>query len=411
MTLMVRRPSRCALLAPSRILLGGFLSLLGTLSSAQPTWSRDVLPIVQARCQGCHTSGGIAPFSLASHADAAPHAAGIAAMVESRAMPPWKADDACRPLKDSRRLSEDELSVIVAWARGGAPEGDPAVARPNPTSLPALPWVDAEVSMPEPYTPSRARPDDYRCFVIDPKLAGERDLIGYDIVPGQRTLVHHVLLYGVSRSEANRLDAAEAGPGYTCFGGPGLDGAPGAVYGAWVPGTSATQYPEGTGITMFTDDVIVMQVHYNTSHGDGHDHEIGPDLTTIKLQLAKGRVEKPALIFPIADLNFTIPPKASTYTSTVSILFPVGATLYGMGPHMHTRGRQIGVTADNACLVNVPAWDFNWQQLYQFQTPMSLKAGVRLRLSCTWNNASDKIVRWGEGTDDEMCLNYFYMTR
>lgn len=395
----------------SRYFLALSLSLLSGVASAQPTWSGDVLPIVQARCQGCHMTGGIAPFSLESYAQAVPHVAGVAAMVESRAMPPWKADDSCQPLKESRRLSEDELSIIVAWARGGAPEGDPALARPNPTSLPSLPWVDAEVSMASPYTPSTARPDDYRCFVIDPKLPGERDLIGYDIVPGQRALVHHVLLYGLARAEAEKLDAAEAGPGYTCFGGPGSNGAPATVYGAWVPGTSATQYPPTTGITMATENVIVMQIHYNTSHGGGQDHAIGPDLTTIKLQLAKGRVEKPATIFPIADLNFTIPPKSSGYTSAVSFPFPVGASLYGMGPHMHTRGRQISVSADNTCLVNVPSWDFNWQQLYQFTTPVPLKAGTRLRLSCTWDNASDKVVRWGEGTEDEMCLNYLYLTR
>lgn len=388
--------------------------LLGPgLAFAQPTWSRDVLPVVQQRCQGCHTTGGIAPFSLESYAEAASHAAAIASLVESRAMPPWKANDACQPLKGSRRLRDDELSAIVAWARGGTLEGDPAQAPPNPTSLPSLPWVDAELSMSSPYTPSAARPDDYRCFVIDPKLPGERDLIGYDIVPGQRSLVHHVLLYGVSRAEAERLDAAEAGPGYTCFGGPGTEGALGTVYGAWVPGTSATLYPEGTGITMATDNVIVMQVHYNTSHGpDGNSsHAIGPDLTTIKLQLAPGRVEKPALIFPIADLNFTIPPRSSNYTTSVSFPFPTSATLYGVGPHMHTRGRTITAMADNTCLVNVPSWDFNWQQLYQFQTPLALKPGVRLKLSCTWDNASDKAVRWGEGTDDEMCLNYFYLTR
>jgi Copper type II ascorbate-dependent monooxygenase, C-terminal domain len=378
---------------------------------AQPTWSKDVLPVVQRRCQGCHATGGAAPFSMETWAQAAPHAAGIARMVESRAMPPWKADDACRPLKDSRRLSDDELSVIVAWARGGAPEGDPVQAPSNPTSLPALPWVDAELSMASPYTPSTARPDDYRCFVIDPKLPGERDLIGYDIVPGQRSLVHHVLLYGMPRAEALGLDAAEPGPGYTCFGGPGGGGLLGTVYGAWVPGAAATQYPAGTGVTMASDHVIVMQIHYNTSHGGGHGHSIAPDQTRIKLQLAPGRVEKPAIILPVADLNFTIPPKTSNYTTTVSFPFAAGATLHGVGPHMHTRGRQIRVSADDACLVDIPSWDFNWQQLYQFETPFSIKPGSRLRLSCTWDNPGDKVVRWGEGTDDEMCLNYFYLTR
>ena len=382
--------------------------LLADRVGAQPTWNRDVLPIVQRSCQGCHTTGGVAPFSLDTYAEAVPHAAGIAAMVESRAMPPWKADDACRPLQGSRRLADSDVGALAAWARGGTPEGEGVAAPPNPNSLAGLPWVDAELKMAEPYTPSTARPDDYRCFVIDPMLPGERDLIGYDIAPGQRSLVHHVLLYGVPRSEAVALDAGEAGPGYTCFGGPGSG--VGTVYGAWVPGTSATQYPEGTGITMTTDHVIVMQIHYNTGHGDA-GHAIGPDLTTIKLQLSKDRVEKPALILPIADLNFTIPPRTSGYSTSVSFPMPSTAVLYGVGPHMHTRGRSITVAADSTCLVNVPGWDFNWQQLYQFSQPLVLNPGTRLKLSCTWDNASDKVVRWGEGTDDEMCLNYLYLTR
>ncbi len=380
-------------------------------AGAQPSWNPDIQPIVQRACQGCHTAGGVAPFSMESYADAAPHAAQIATMVERRAMPPWKADDACRPLQGSRRLPDDDVAKLVAWARGGAAEGPPtAPATAGPPI--GLEWVDAELTMAQPYTPSTTRPDDYRCFVIDPSLPGERDLIGYDIVPGQRSLVHHVLLYGVPRAEALRLDAAEAGPGYTCFGGPGSG--LGTVYGAWVPGTSATRYPEGTGITMATGDVIVMQIHYNTSHGADPTHPthaIAPDLTAIKLQLSRDRVEKPALILPIADLNFTIPPKTSGYSTSVSFPMPTAAVLYGVGPHMHTRGRSIVVAADNTCLVNVPAWDFNWQQLYQFAEPLILRPGMRLKLSCTWDNATDKTIRWGEGTEDEMCLNYFYLTR
>ena len=395
--------------------VGTGLTLLATLAmavetSAQPTWNREVAPIVQRSCQGCHTAGGVAPFSLDTFKDAVPHAAQIGAMVESRLMPPWKADDACRPLQGSRRLADPDVAALLSWARGGTLEGD-GPAPLGATALAGLPWVDAELKMPASYTPSTVRPDDYRCFVIDPMLPGERDLIGYDIVPGQRSLVHHVLLYGVSRAEALRLDAAEAGPGYTCFGGPG--GSLGTVYGAWVPGTSATLYPAGTGITMTTDNVIVMQIHYNTGHGDADNsaHTIAPDLTTIRLQLSKDRVEKPALILPIADLNFTIPPKISGYSTSVSFPMPSAALLYGVGPHMHTRGRSIRVTAGDECLVDVPAWDFNWQQLYQFSQPISLKPGTRLTLSCTWDNGSDKTVRWGEGTDDEMCLNYFYLTR
>lgn len=322
-------------------------------------------------------------------------------------MPPWKANDACRPLSNSRRLSDADKNVITDWVRSGMLEGEKPLQLPVPPEPLRLPRVDVTLAMAAPYVPKTARPDDYRCFVLDPQLPGERDIVGYDITPGQRSLVHHVLLYGLPRSEALSLDAREAGEGYSCFGGPGGSG--GTVYGGWAPGASATHYPEDTGITMETDKVIVMQVHYNTAHG-AHGGSIGADTTSLSLMLAPTKVAKPAVLLPLADLNFTIPPFTPTSTS-VTFPLPIGATLYGIGPHMHTRGRSIQVTSDEGCLVDVPQWDFNWQQLYRFETPVALKAGTRLKLTCTWDNPTNVTVRWGEGTDDEMCLSFLYLTR
>ena len=377
------------------------------LAGAQtPTWYQGVLPIVAQRCQGCHVAGGIAPFSLETYDEAARRTAAIAAMVESRAMPPWKPDDSCRPLQGSRRLSDDELSVILAWARAGAPAGQPPRVPPVAPLPPALPRVDLSVAM-EPYMPSAARPDDYRCFVLDPKLPGDRDLVGYDIVPGQRAMVHHVLLYGAPRQEALAKDASEPGPGYACFGGPGVG--TGSVYGAWVPGSGMTRYPEGTGVTIESDKVIVMQIHYNTAHAGDAAH--APDVTALQLQFADARVAKPATILPIADLFFTIPPKADNYSTAVTFQMPVAGTIHAVGPHMHTLGRSIRVSSGDTCLVNIPAWDFNWQQGYQFVEPFRVAPGTPLTLTCSWSNPTDRSVRWGEGTADEMCLNFFYFTR
>jgi hypothetical protein len=372
-----------------------------------PSWYGRVLPVVAARCQGCHVTGGMAPFSLETYEEAARRASAIAAMVESRAMPPWKADDNCRPVQQSRKLSDDELSVIVAWARGGTPAGEAPSAPPVAPAPPVLPRVDLSLAMSQPYMPTVARPDDYRCFVLDPGLPGDRDLVGYDIVPGQRAMVHHVLLYGVPRALALARDAAEPGPGYACFGGPGVG--TGTVYGAWVPGSGMTLYPEGTGVTIESDKVIVMQVHYNTGHA-GHGSHV-PDVTSLQLQFAEAPVEKPAAILPIADLLFTIPPKADSHATSVTFLSPVAGTIHGAGPHMHTLGRSIRLSSGESCLVDVPAWDFNWQQQYQFIEPFTIEPGTPLTLTCTWSNPTDQIVRWGEGTSDEMCLSYVYVTR
>jgi hypothetical protein len=351
-------------------------------------------------------TGGIAPFSLESYDEAARRADSIATMVESRRMPPWKADEACRPNRASRRLADDERELILAWARGGAPAGEPP---PTPAVAPApaaLPRVDLALGI-EAYMPPASRADDYRCFVLDPRLPGDRDLIGYDIVPGQRAMVHHVLLYGAPRTEALAKDASEPGPGYTCYGGPGVGA--GTVYGGWVPGSGMTQYPEGTGVTIETDKAIVMQIHYNTAHAGHGAH--APDATTLQLQFAAGRVARPAAIVPIADLFFTIPPRAESYSSSVSFQMPAAGTIHAVGPHMHTLGRRIRVETGGTCLVDVPEWDFNWQQQYQFVEPFTFAAGAPVTLTCTWSNPTDRSVRWGEGTSDEMCINFFYITR
>jgi hypothetical protein len=78
---------------------------------------------------------------------------------------------------------------------------------------------------------------------------------------------------------------------------------------------------------------------------------------------------------------------------------------------MHTLGRRIRVETGGTCLVDVPEWDFNWQQQYQFVEPFTFAAGAPVTLTCTWSNPTDRSVRWGEGTSDEMCINFFYITR
>ncbi len=152
---------------------------------------------------------------------------------------------------------------------------------------------------------------------------------------------------------------------------------------------------------------IVMQVHY---HLGGETAE--PDRTIARLQFAREPVARPATAIPVADLDFSIPPGSRGYNRKVTFTVPVTFTLWGVAPHMHTLGRSIRVEKDGACLVDIPSWDFHWQQFYQFARPQGLTvpAGSRLTLSCTWDNPGDRAVAWGENTTDEMCLSYLYAT-
>jgi len=384
----------------------------GGTSGGGPDSGAAVLPyhprveaLVQQHCQSCHVTGGFAPFPLESYADARAHAAAIADSVQQRRMPPWKPAEGCEPLQNSRRLSDEDQATLVAWASGGTPEGDPAQASTFTPPDAGLPWVDLTLSPDQPYAPNPAVTDDYHCFLIDPHLTANQYLVGLDVEPLQRPLVHHVLLFAATLLDALTADAADPQPGWTCWGGPGTPGTP-RLLGGWVPGTQATRFPEGTGIPLQAGEVVVMQVHYNLAAGPS-----APDSTTVRMQLARGPVAKPAALLPMANLGFSVPAGATGYTSTFDIASPAHGVLWGVLPHMHTKGRRVTVKARNGCLVDIPSWDFHWQQAYFFSTPVPISVSDPLSLSCTWDNPTGTAVTWGEKTTDEMCLNYFYATQ
>ena len=388
------------------------LAMSAACSGSDENGSAPVLPyyaqvqtLIQQNCEGCHVTGGVAPFPLESYEDARSHAAYLADAVQKRRMPPWKPAEGCRELENSRRLSDDEVAILVDWATGGTPEGDPAKSVAYVPPAVGLPWVDLTLAPDQPYTPKSALTDDYHCFRLSPGLTEDRFLIGVDVAPGQRKLVHHVLLFAASSLDALTADAADPEPGWTCFGGPGTSGTP-RMLGGWVPGTQATRFPEGTGIVMKAGEAVVMQVHYNLLAGSP-----APDTTEVRMQLATGPVAKPAAILPLANLGFSIPAGASGYTSSFQIPSPASGVLWGVIPHMHTKGRRVTVNAGNSCLVDIPSWDFHWQQSYFFSAPLPLTVGTQLSLSCTWDNPTGTTVVWGEKTTDEMCLNYLYATQ
>lgn len=373
--------------------------------AATLTFYKDVLPIMQRSCHGCHTDGGLA-FPMATYEQARAKVDLIARMVGEGLMPPWLPSDRpeCLPLKGKRKLAPVEKDTIVRWATGEAAEGDPADAPPPPMAPPTLEWVDATLDPGVTYTPNAQLMDDYHCFILDPKLSTERDLIGFEVVPGSRQEVHHVLLFPAPRDKAMAKDAATPGDGWTCFGGPGVGS--GNQVGGWAPGMPAIRYPDKTGMPIKASEVLVMQVHYNLANG------AFPDRTAVKLQLAKDRVEKTAYNIPMLNDTFSLAPGAMGQVVTEELTLPLDGTVWGVTPHMHVKGRSIRITADDACVIDIPAWDFHWQQLYFFDRPtgVPVKAGTKVKLECVFDNPTTAPVTWGEGTSDEMCLAYFMVS-
>lgn len=391
-----------------------------TVRIAVPTFNREIVRILQQNCQSCHREGDIAPFALQTYADARPRAHSIKRMTASRQMPPWKADDECAKFRGARRLSDADIATLARWAEGGAPEGDPRDL-PPPVEFSAQ-WPlgppDLELKMPAPYVPA-ARTDTYRCFSIPAGNAKSLAVGAFDTRPGNRSSVHHVIAFIDSTGESERLDAAEAGEGYTCFGGPGFP-ATGSL-GGWAPGMRAEHLPDGIATELPANARVVLQVHY-------HAHAEAPqaDQTAVAIYLSRKPVQKWLRILPLVNNTFNIPAGANAHPVTAVMQLPsfLSVQLWQIAPHMHLLGKSMRVQAmrpdgSMQCLVNIPEWDFNWQSLYTYQQPVAIPGGTLLTLDAVYDNSSanprnpnnpPKDVRWGEATTDEMCLAFLGFT-
>ncbi|MDB4982606.1 MAG: hypothetical protein JWM82_3358 [Myxococcales bacterium] len=391
----------------------------------QVTYYKDVGPLFDTHCVACHTPGGIGPFSLASYDDAMKVSGLLPSVTKARTMPPWPPAAGCGDFRNARVLTLTEIAMLDAWEKQGAPAGDPATAPPKQApSGPNLGTPSATLDPGAPYHPNDALTDDYHCTLIDPGLAAAQDLIGFNIHPDSSATVHHVLLFEVPQAKVASVqaqDAAEAGAGWTCFGGTGVDGT--QTIGGWVPGSGTTAFPAPTGIHLEAGTQIVMQVHYNLLASKNISDRTTADLfyspTAIPLL-------KRAAISAVLNTTFVIPALA---TKTVVGDLPIKASydLWGVVPHMHLHGTAIHVEIQHpdgtsTCAVDIPAWNFHWQQFYYYQQAIKVKDGDNIHLTCTYDNTqmnqptigglmqTSMPLHWGEKTTDEMCLDYLYFT-
>ena len=383
-----------------------------------PTFNKEIVRIFQRQCQSCHRPNDIAPFSLLTYRDARPRAGQIQEMVTSRQMPPWKATQGCGDFADARVLTDGEIDLINRWVDGGTPEGNPADL-PPPLEF-GSGWTNGEpdltLTMPEAFTPS-GDGDIYRCFVLPTGITSDKYVSAIDVHPGDRETVHHVIAFVDNTGESERLDAAEPGLGYTCFGGPIFTN-PGTL-GGWAPGARPVTLPDGVALPLRANARVVLQVHYHP-----HGAHVHPDQTAIGIYYAPRQPEKIMTILPLLNTTFTIPPNDPNYRVEASFPVPVPVHLYVIAPHMHLLGRKMRVEStlpngQTQCLINIDDWDFRWQGLYRFREPVAVPAGSRVSLTAFYDNSTNnpnnpndppKPVSWGEQTTDEMCIAFLYVT-
>ena len=344
-----------------------------------------------------------------------------------------------------------------------------ATPKPAPAALRAGESIRS-VAVPAPYTPKAPSggTDDYRCFVLDPRLARDAFVTGFDIAPGQPAEVHHVILYRVPPAKAaaaRQRDAETPGDGWTCFGGTGLD-AQGSLLddapwvGAWAPGGTERLLDPDIGIPLDKGSLLVLQVHYNLLHGATPDRTAvdlrlsTKSLTPLDTMLLPAPVEmpcRPGHTGALCDRGAAVldvsarfgtnagrmvagllllctgsfePKPGATQTCTRTVRD--AATVRTVAGHMHRLGSSIRIdlnpgTARARTLLDTRVWDFDNQGAVSIK-PAVMKPGDRIRVTCTHDQAwrdklpdlrgiPERYVVWGEGTTDEMCLGILGVTR
>ena len=406
-----------------------FLFAAPALAADPPsTFNRDVLPILQTRCQACHRPGEIGPMPLLTYSQARPWAASIREAVLAGKMPPWHSDTPSQKFHNNPSLTAEEKEKIASWASNGAPEGDPRDARPNPSFVSG--W---NIGQPDRiFTPAKrfeippAGTIEYTYYVVPAAFEKDTWITAAEFRPENRAVMHHGQAfirppqskwlrdypageYFVPQEQLPQPDAKHPAQ-TTNAGATGIEN----VVAGYVPGLVATPLPEGHGLFVPAGSDLIFQLHY-TANGKS-----ASDLPSIGFRFAQSTPEKQLVILIALDDTFVIPPGATDYPVHGKTTLGADCDLYALFPHMHVRGRSMLLKAtypdgSSEVLLNVPRYDFNWQQRYRLASPKRLPAGTVLEADATFDNspnnpsnpAPDRSVRWGDQSWEEMMVGFF----
>lgn len=390
------------------------------------TYARDVAPILQQRCQTCHRPGQVAPFAITDYAEAKMCAEMIVEVTQRRIMPPWVPGPATvHRFVGQRWLSDRELAILKQWLEGGCAQGSEEDLPPTPKFAEGwqLGEPDLVVKMSESFAVPANGPDLLQNFVLPIDIPEDKLVAAVEFHPGNKRVVHHAVLFLDDKGQARKLDASTPEPGYSNFGGPGF--LPSGALGGWSVGNTARKLPNDMGRYLKKGSDLVVQVHYHpTGKVEVDQSDVG--LYFVNKPVSESVKEKAKLVGSIwmANYEMEIPAGDSNYRRSAAYTLPKDVTMEGIVPHMHLLGKSMRVTATQPkqhaeVLIDIPEWNYNWQDEYYYEQPIRLKAGTRIVVEAGFDNSSanpsnpsspPKRVTWGEETTDEMLFCFFLLT-
>lgn len=385
--------------------------------TSSATYHNRISRIVQNNCVECHRDGGVGPFSLATYDDVRSHSGMMRKQIGRGAMPPWfaapPAPGETSHWKNDRSLSAADKSDLLAWL--GSTEkslGNPADA-PLPRVFPAG-WAigtpDAVLEFPRAVAIKAEGVMPYQTVRVETTFTEDKWVQAYEVQPTAREVVHHVIVKVRAPSTKPRLDAK----GREINDDDERDG----FFAAYVPGNNHAIFPPGFAKKIPAGATVIFQMHY-TPNGKATS-----DRTKLGLVFATAPPRHVIHVAGISNHRLNIPPGAANHPETAALTVPTDTTILSFLPHMHVRGKAARYEAilpdgTRQRLLDVPAYDFNWQLQYKLAEPLTLPRGTRLVYTAWYDNSTGnpanpdptKTVRWGPQTFDEMMLGYveFYV--
>ena len=383
------------------------------------TFSETIAPIVYQNCVTCHRPGEAAPFSLISYEDVKKRGALIANVTKSRYMPPWHAAHGYGDFADERRLSDAQIAAIGDWVSQGMPQGDPA-KMPKVPQFPEgwhLGKPDLVLEMRAGFDLPASGADVYRNFVIPTHLTEDKWVRAVEFHPSARKVVHHALFAYVDGGALAKIDGADGRPGFGGMGSIGVSPGRGnsGSLGGWAVGATPTFLAAGLALPLPKGSDFVLQMHFHlTGKPEMEKSVVGIYFADKAPERRLFAAQAPALFGFGAGVD--IPAGEKHYTIQDSLTLPVDVTAYGVSSHAHYVGKEMKATATlpdgtTKALLWIPDWDFNWQDRYNYKTPVSLPKGTRIDVEIAYDNSADnprnpshpaKRVQWGEQSFDEM---------
>ncbi len=369
------------------------------------TYCNQISRVVQQHCIECHRDEQIAPFALATYDDVAAWSDTMLEVIDNGRMPPWHANPKHGTFRNDARMPTEDKRLFAQWVENGLPEGEPSDL-PAPREFAEgwrIPQPDIVFKMPKVYEVPAKGVVSYQHFMFDPGFTEDKWVLASEARPGNRAVVHHLILFFVPPEQKN-FRAQDA-----LFN----------MIVAYAPGLPPMVGPENSALRIPAGSKLCFQVHYTPNGSSQTDiSEAGLIFTDAE------KVEKEFLTEAAMNYKFKIPPGANDYRVNTSYLMRHDSLLYSLSPHMHYRGKSFRFTAHypddtEEILLDVPNYDFNWQNVYLLAEPKPLPAGTKVQMVAHYDNSADNLLNpdptatvfWGDQTWQEMMIGSLTMSR